>query len=285
MSNVLEVKNLNKKYKTTDFSLNNISFNIKGNQSVGFIGRNGAGKSTTIKAILGGIKKESGEIKAHGRKLNEESPILKEDIGVVFDDLMLPKEININKIDNIFKNIYTQWSSQTFFNLLKRFELPNNQKVESFSRGMSMKLSLAVALSHLPKLLILDEATAGLDPAGREEILEILDEFTQNDQCGILMSSHITSDIESISDKLIFIKNGEIILNIGKDELTSNYTVIDCNKEDLNNIKNKDIVAIQQNNDLFKAVISDKKKYINYQNNQYVSIDDIAKIFMRGEIK
>ena len=198
MENCIELKNVTRKYNK--FALNNVSFTVPTGSVMGFIGENGAGKSTTIKALLGLIRPDSGSITVLGEDAQSLSPETKEKIGVVFDSLTFPKELNTKQLDKVLSGIYKQWDSDIFFAYLSHFELPTNKKLKTFSRGMEMRLSIAAALSHDPQLLVLDEPTGGLDPVMRSEILDLFLEFMQDESHSILMSTHITSDLEHIAD-------------------------------------------------------------------------------------
>ena len=198
MENILEVKNLSKKYK--DFELKNINFKLKKGMIMGFIGENGAGKTTTIKAILDIIKNYKGEIKIFGLDNKKNEKMIKEDIGVVLDDMFFPEILMPIDINSIMKDNYKNWDSNLYFKYLSDFSLPKNKQIKTFSKGMRKKLEIVTALSHHPKLLILDEPTSGLDPIARNEVIDIFQDFIQNEECSILLSSHITTDLEHIAD-------------------------------------------------------------------------------------
>ena len=223
MENALEIKNLSKDYG--DFVLEDISLLLPKGTIMGFIGENGAGKSTTIKCILDLIKKDAGEINLLGNSTPLSSKE-KENIGVVLDADNLPDYVTIVDLNLIMKNIFTQWNPQLYFNYVEKFHLPEKKKVCDFSRGMKMKLAIAIALSHDAKLLILDEATSGLDPIVRDEILDIFLEFIQDEEHSILVSSHITSDLERIADYITYIHEGKIVFCEPKDYLLENYVKV-----------------------------------------------------------
>lgn len=217
MDNILEVKNLCKIYDR--FSLKNISFELPKGTIMGLVGENGAGKSTTIKAILNLIPTSDGLVKIFGLDMKEKEIEIKEDIGVVLDEGFFSEYLTPTDINNILSGIYKNWSEELFFKYLEDFKLPKNKISKEFSTGMKMKLKIATALSHKPKLLILDEPTSGLDPIARQDILDIFQEFIQDDEHSVLVSSHITSDLENIADYISFINNGEIVLSKTRDEL------------------------------------------------------------------
>ncbi len=238
--NIIEIKNVTKDYG--DFKLDQVSFNVPEGSVCGFIGQNGAGKTTTIRMILDIIGADSGEIFLFGEKVTNDSAKLREDIGVVFDEMgfhefMTGKDINI-----MMKNIYKNWDEKIFFEYLKRFSLPSKKKCGDFSRGMRMKLQIAVALSHHAKLLIMDEPTSGLDPIVRSEILQIFREFVMEEDHTILISSHITSDLERIADSVVFIDKGKVILSGNKDEIMEKHGILRCRKNEMDKISKSLVV-------------------------------------------
>lgn len=282
MSVLLKVENLNKSYPDSTFQLQDVSFSIPYGSIVGFIGDNGAGKSTTMGAIIGNLHRNSGSIVMEGLEIDGDHLALKKDVGVVFDTMKLPTSLTIRKLSKVLKHIYKEWDQRLFNEYITMFSLPENQKIGKFSRGMSMKLSMAVALSHNPKLLILDEATAGLDPSGRHDVLDILSKFVKDKTRSVLLSSHITSDIEKIADYLMFIKNGEIILNVSKDKLLNDFAVIECTKEEFEKVEP---VAFRKKNELYEVFISDQQVAASTMKRKKFSIDDITLLLMRGERK
>lgn len=238
----LELNGVTKQYK--DFKLDSISFTVPQGSIVGLIGENGAGKSTTINAILGLIVTEQGKISVfNGKDVNAET---KEHIGVVFDGSNYPDNLTPKKLGKVFQNIYAEWNNKKYFELLNKFELPISKKLKEFSKGMNMKYSIAVALSHNSKLLILDEATSGLDPIIRDDILEMFLDFIQDEEHSILVSSHITSDLEKIADYIVFIHGGKVLFSKPKDELLENYGIIKCNSTQFNEIDKSDIISYRK---------------------------------------
>lgn len=217
MENILEVKNLCKNYDK--FSLKNISLNLPKGTIMGLVGENGAGKSTTIKAILNLVNTSDGIIKIFGLDCKEHEMEIKEDIGIVLDEGFVSEYLNPKDINTIMKDMYKNWDEELYFKYLADFKLPEDKISKEYSSGMKMKLKIAVALAHHPKLLILDEPTSGLDPVARNDILDIFQDFIQDEEHGIFVSSHITSDLESIADYITFINNGEIVLSKTRDEL------------------------------------------------------------------
>ena len=201
--NAIEIKDLTVKYD--GFTLDAINFNVAKGSIMGFIGQNGAGKTTTIKALLNIIKRDKGSVKLLGLDNIKDEVAIKQQISAVFDEIPFQEQLNAKNINTIMKEIYTEWSSETFFQYLDRLTLPSKKKIGAFSKGMKMKLQIAVALSHNAKLLIMDEATTGLDPVVRNECLDIFMEYLQDENNTILMSSHITSDLEKVADSVTFI--------------------------------------------------------------------------------
>lgn len=277
----IKIENLSKKYE--DFELKDVSFNVPCGSIVGLIGENGAGKSTTIKAILDLTEKESGVVEILGSTtLDKET---KEHIGVVFEGNNFPEELNAKELNNVLKNIYKYWNEEKFYGLLYDFKLPIQKKIKDYSRGMKMKLAILVALSHDTKLLILDEATNGLDPIIREEILDILLDFIQDETHTVLLSSHITSDLEKIADYIVFIKNGTVFLNASKDELIYEYGILKCKKEDFDKIDKEDIITYIKRENIYEILIYNKKEKKNkYKdlNIDKVSLDDIMLMYIKG---
>ena len=219
MYNALEIKGLSKEYK--DFRLDNVSFEVPSGSIVGLIGENGSGKTTIIKLILNMIKKNGGEITVLGK--NKDISDIKNEIGVVMDEPGFPAFLNAKEINRIMKNIFSNWSEDTFFGYLKKLKVPDNKEYKDMSKGTKMKTGIAVALSHNPRLLILDEATNGLDPVVRSEVNEIFTEFTRDESHSILISSHIVSDLDRICDYIVFIHNGKLMLFEEKDRLLEKY--------------------------------------------------------------
>lgn len=284
MDNILEIKNLNKKFD--EFELKDINLSLKKGMIMGLIGENGAGKTTTIKAILNLINTTSGEIKIFGLDNKMYEKKIKEDIGVVLDDSFFSEYLNAEDVNKIMKNIYKNWSEKTFFEYTEKFKLPRKQMYREFSSGMKMKLKIIVAISHKPKLLILDEPTSGLDPIARNEILDIFQEFIQNGENSILVSSHITSDLEHIADYITFISKGRIIFSKEKDELLENYGLAKCTEEEFKKIKSSDYIKYKKNKYDYEVLVENKnefKKKYNVSVLDKPSIEDIMLIYIKGE--
>ncbi|MDE5540006.1 MAG: ABC transporter ATP-binding protein [Bacilli bacterium] len=259
MENILEVKNLSKKYK--DFELKNVSFELPKGMIMGFIGENGAGKTTTIKAILDIVKNYKGEIKIFGLDNRKDDRLIKEDIGVVLDDMFFPEILVPNDINSIMKDIYKNWDTNLYFKYLTDFGLPKSKQIKTFSKGMRKKLEIAVALSHHPKLLILDEPTSGLDPIARNEVIDIFQDFIQDEECSILLSSHITTDLEHIADYITFINNGEILLSKTSDELLENYGIVKCTEREFKKIAKSDFIKYKKTKYEYEVLTQNKKEF------------------------
>lgn len=245
MNNSIEITNLTKNYK--GFALDNLNLNVPTGTIMGFIGENGAGKSTTIKLIMDIIKRNSGEVKIFGQDNLTLSKELKEQIGVVLDECCFPENLKIPSIKKIMQNMFSNWEKDTFDKYLTKFNLPLNKTVKDFSKGMKMKLSIAVALSHNAKLLILDEATGGLDPIIRDEILDIFLEFIQDETHSILISSHIISDLEKICDYISFVNKGKLVFSMSKDDLLQNFAMLKCSEDDFNKLPESAIIGCRKN--------------------------------------
>ncbi len=257
IKNVIAIKNVSKDYG--DFKLDSISFNVPEGSVCGFIGQNGAGKTTTIKAVLDAINIDEGEIFVFGQNIKGNSAKLREDIGVVFDEMgfhefMTGKDINI-----MMKNIYKNWDDNVFFDYLKKFSLPSKKPCGDFSRGMRMKLQIAVALSHKAKLLIMDEPTSGLDPIVRNEMVQIFREYVIEEDHSILLSSHITSDLEKISDEIVFINGGKIVLAGNKDEMLEKHGLLKCKKSEIDSISQSLIVYAEEESYGVSALVNDRR--------------------------
>lgn len=284
MENILELKNVSKKY--ADFELLNINFNVSKGSILGLIGSNGAGKTTTIKLILNLIKRNSGDITIFGLDNIKNEKEIKENIGIVFNENCFHQDLKPFQINNILKNIYKVWESNKFYNYLSQFQIPKNKTIKTFSTGMKMKLSLAAALSHPTKLLILDEPTSGLDPVIRNEILDILLEYIQDEEKSIILSSHITSDLEKISDYIVLLNDGKIEFNESKESLLEHYKIIKGTKEQLKNANEKDFISIRISQFSFEALIYSTPKIMNkYKNFTFdkANIEDIMLFFARSD--
>lgn len=231
MENILEIKQLNKSYE--DFALKDVSFSLPKGYIMGFVGENGSGKTTTIRSILNMANIDSGKISVFGLDSVTDTIAIKERLGVVFDSLYLAEHLNLKQIEKQLKPFYVNWDSKEFARRIKEFGLPDNKNVGDFSKGMKMKVMIAIALSHKAELIILDEPTSGLDPVARDELLDILAEYIEDENCGVLFSTHITADVERIADYVTILHNGKVWFTGLKDELTENYAVLKGANEDV----------------------------------------------------
>ena len=261
--NAIEISKVTKRYD--GFTLDNINFNVPVGSIMGFIGQNGAGKSTTIKAILNIIGIDSGKITILGKDHIKDEYAVKSQIAAVFDELPFHEGFNADQICTMFSGLYPNWDREKYYGYLERFGLPRKKKLKAFSKGMKMKLQIATALSHGAKLLIMDEATTGLDPVVRNEILDIFREYLQDETNSILMSSHITSDLEKIADSVTFIDKGKILLSGVKDEILENHGLLKCKREELSQLAPEDYISARISDFGAEAMVADRelcrKKY------------------------
>ena len=256
--NAIEINGITKKYD--GFTLDNVSFDVPKGSIMGFIGQNGAGKSTTIRSLLNIIPVNSGEIRILGLDHIRNEKEIKERIAVVFDELPFHDVFNAKDMSRIFEGIYPKWNRNEYMRYLDRFQLPRKKKIGEFSKGMKMKLQIACALSHEAELLVMDEPTSGLDPVVRDEILRIFMEYLEDGERSILMSSHITSDLEKIADSITYIDKGKILLSGYKDEILESHGVIKCSKEQLAEIDPADIVSARVNAFGAEVMVYDREK-------------------------
>lgn len=275
----IEIKNLVKKFD--GFTLGPIDLSIPKGAIVGYIGQNGAGKSTSIKLLLGLLKKDLGEIKILGYD-NPNSIELKDKIGVVFDDLLVPEEMTLVDLEKFCSRVYSKWDRDFFYQLKKKFNLSEKQVVKSYSRGMRMKLSMAVALSHNAEILILDEATSGLDPIVREEILDFLLDFMQDENHTILISSHILSDLEKVADYIAFINDGKVLFVEAKDELKENYGICTLSNEEVQTLDKKAIIG-RRIHSFGQDLLVKRNLVPDGIRLQKPSIEDIMIYFLKGD--
>jgi len=284
MKNAIEIKDLKKNY--ANFSLEIKNLKIPEGTIVGLIGENGAGKTTLIKAILNIIKKDAGTIKIFDKDYKKEEQNIKEDIGVVLDDMFFPEILKICDIDVIMKDVFKNWNSKMFFNYLKDFGILANKKIKELSKGMRKKLEIATALSHNPKLLILDEPTSNLDPVVRNEVLDIFLDFIKDESHTILLSTHITSDLEHIADRIIFIDNGSIVLDNIRDELIDNYGILKCDLKYFDKINKEDIIKYKKNKYDVQILIFDREKMSKKYKNciiDKITLEDLMILMIKGE--
>ena len=285
MENIIEIKNLKKKYDDK-FELGEIDITIPKGVIVGLIGENGSGKTTLIKLMLNIIKSDNGEIKIFGKDNKRKEKEIKEDIGVVLDNMFFPELLNAKDINNSMKDIYKNWDSKLYFSYLKEFDLPDNKSLKSMSKGMRKKLEIATALAHKPKLLILDEPTSGLDPFIRNEVLDIFQKFIEEEEHGVLLSTHITSDLEHIADEIIFIDKGKKVLQKSRDEIIDNYGILKCDIDYFSNIDKKDIITYKKTKYAYEILVDDKektsKKYPSCVIDK-ITLEDLMVLVIKGE--
>ena len=282
--NALEIKNISKTYK--NFKLDDVSFVLPCGHIMGLIGENGAGKSTIINCILDIIEKDSGSISVLGQKNDKNNVSLKENIGVVLDASEVYDNYTVKQVENIMKDVYKQWNHEVYDYYIQKFALPLNKMIKDFSRGMKMKLAISIALSHQPKLLILDEATSGLDPIMRDEILDVFMEFVQDENHAILLSSHISSDLEKIADYIAFIHEGKLILSTSKDELIYEYGLMKCRNDEFDMIDKEDIIRYRIKTYEVEILVKDREKMARKYPNCIVDptkLDDIMMLYVKGE--
>ena len=275
----IEVKNLNKSFD--DFQLKNVNIEVPKGKIVGLIGENGAGKTTLIKCILGAMFKDSGEVKLFNKEYDNS---LKDDIGVVYDNSFIIETYNIKDLNLIMKNIYKNWDQKLFFKYIEEYNLPLKKEIRKLSTGMKKKLEIITAICHHPKVLILDEPTSGLDPVIRSEVLDLFQDFVNNNDNSILLSTHITSDLEHIADNVIFISKGQIIFDKPLKEIKDDYIVLDVDKEEFKNITKKDIIRYKENRIDYQVLIHKKNMKTKYEKyiKRITALDDIMLLYIRG---
>ena len=286
MKNCIEIKGLCKSYG--DFSLNNIDLTLPGGSILGLIGENGAGKTTTIKCILNLIRRDAGEITVLGHDNIREEKLAKQDIGLVLDECFFHDTLRPLDVGKILAPAYRQWDQKLFRDYLGKFGLPEKKLIKEFSRGMKMKLSLSAALAHRPKLLILDEATAGLDPVIRDEILDEFLGFIQDEDHAILMSSHITSDLEKVADYIAYIHQGEVVLSDAKDAILDSYGRVGCTAAQLEAIAPDDVLRVRKGSFGCEALVKDRAAFARKYPMLLVertTLEDIMLFVGKGEAK
>lgn len=281
----IEMINVNKTYPS-GFSLKDINLEVERGTIVGFIGENGAGKTTLIKALAGILNIDQGQIKIFGSHIKDGGIDIKEDLGLVLDDMFFPLKLNAKDINTIMQGIYKAWDRDLFYSYLEKFKIPDKLSLNALSKGMKKKLELATALSHRPKLLILDEPTSGLDPVIREEVLDIFLDFIQDEDHTIFLSSHITSDLDKVADEIIFIDQGKILLAANKDEILNSYGLVKCGLEDIEKIDPTYIISKRKTKYFYELLVSDKKaledKHPDFVVDN-ISLEDLMVLIIKGE--
>ena len=284
MENAIQVRSLTKKYK--DFKLDNISLELPCGMVLGLIGENGAGKSTLINAILGITDSEYEQIAILGKDLRTQNKLAKEDVGAIFSDSHYDLSFTPLFVGEMLSRIYKNWDGQKYLNYLKQFRLPEKKRLKKFSTGMRVKLEFAAALSHNPKLLILDEATSGLDPVFRDEILDILREFTEDEEHAVLMSSHITSDLDKIADYIAYLHEGKLLFVKTYDDIRDNYGIINCGQRLFDALSRDCIAAWRKEAYSYRILVNDRQKIRKVFPDvemEPAAIEDIMLFYTRGE--
>lgn len=282
MEYAIQVSGLCKRYK--DFSLQDVALNVPTGSIVGFVGENGAGKTTTLKAILGAIRTDGGQVEVLGGSAADAA--VRAQIGVVFEDAFFYETMTPIQVGKSLVGMQPGFDSLYYKELLRRFDLPEKKVIKDMSRGMRMKLRLAAALAHRPKLLILDEATSGLDPVMRGEILDMLREFILDDAHSVLISSHITSDLEKIADSIVYIQHGRILFQMEKDRLLEQYGVVRCSADQLSRLPSGLVVAKRQGAFALEALVKDRAEAMHWLPGAVVdkaSIEDIMQFYAGRE--
>lgn len=282
---LLEMKNIHKRFPGV-YALKGVDLTLKAGEVMALVGENGAGKSTIINCILDIIEMDSGSISVLGQKNDKNNVSLKENIGVVLTASDVYDNYTVKQVENIMKDVYKQWSHEVYDYYMNKFSLPLNKMIRDFSRGMKMKMAITIALSHQPKLLILDEATSGLDPIMRDEILDVFLEFVQDENHAILLSSHISSDLEKIADYITFIHEGKLILSTSKDELIYEYGLMKCRNDELDMIDKEDIIRYRIKTYEVEILVKNREKMARKYPNCIVDstkLDDIMMLYVKGE--
>lgn len=286
MVNALMLEGVSKTYAGSNFALKDVSFSLPAGRIMGLVGANGAGKSTIIGCILGTLQPDRGSIQVLGRLMSDEATGLRDTIGVVYDGDNFPGYLTAKQLATILRDVYSRWDDEFYDGLLKHFGLDPEKKIHHYSKGMTMTLAIIVALAHHPDLLILDEVTSGLDPLVREDVLDLFLEFVGDAQHTILLSSHITSDLERIADILVFVHEGQVILIEDKDVLRYQYGILRCRETQFAALDAEDVIAYRhdayQTNVLVSDVQKAQKKYPDVTIDR-AGIDEIMSLLVRGE--
>lgn len=285
-NNILEIHNLSKDYG--DFVLDRVSFSLPRGVIMGLIGENGAGKSTTINCILNEIQKDSGGILIFGKDHISDEIEIKSKLGVVFDENHFPDIFTPMEIGKYMSGIYPGWEWVTYREFLEKFELPKDKKIKDFSKGMKVKLAFAVALSHKAELLILDEATSGLDPIIRDDVLDMLIDFVQDESHSVLVSSHIISDLEKVADYITFLHKGKVIFSHEKNDLVDNYGIVSCGAAIFDTLNKTEIIAYRKEDYQYKVLVKNRDKAAKNYPKAIVSpatIEEIMLFYVKGEMQ
>lgn len=284
MEYALEINHLSKKYK--DFTLKDISLSIPKGTIMGLIGENGAGKSTIINTILNISKKDGGNIKIFNKDIYQYENVLKEDIAVIFDECHYPSFLKVGQVGSMMSKVYQNWDPDLFLHYIDIFHLPKNKKIKDFSKGMKMKLSFSVAFSHHPKLLVLDEATSGLDPVVRDEILEMLKDYIIDGENTVLMSSHITSDLDKVADYISFIHNGELMFTKTYEDIQNHYGILKCGRQMFEVLNSDDIVAYRKEEFEYRVLVKNRLEMASIYKDAVIDkadIEDVMLFYIKGD--
>ena len=284
MDAILQIDRLTKNYP--DFRLDEVSFCVPKGSIVGLIGENGAGKTTTINLILHAIEKDGGDVLVFGKDHIAREKEIKQSIGVVQDECNLPLMFTVSDIETVVKHIYTNWNHVQYWELIKKFNLPLKQQISTFSKGMKVKLNFAIALAHHSKLLLLDEATSSLDPVMRDDVLELLLDFVQDEENSVLFSTHITSDLSKIADYVVFLHEGKLLFYKPKDELIYHYGLIHCGEKQFEQIERNDILAWRKQDYEYQVLVTDRDAAARKYRDCVIdpaTLDDIMLLSIRGD--
>ena len=284
MENNIEVRQMTKTYPA--FRLDRVDLCVPKGSIVGLIGENGAGKTTLIKGMLGLIHPEEGEVLIFGKDTQTSMKEIKKDIGVVLDGSFFMELLKVQAIDTVMKGIYDKWDTALFYDYLERFGIDPSKKIKELSKGMQKKLEILTALSHHPKLLILDEPTSGLDPVVRNEILDIFQVFILDEECSILLSTHITSDLEHIADYLAFIDNGHMIFFETRDKVLDSYGILKCDQQQFERLEPSDVIRYRKNRYNYEVLVSDRHVIRRTYRDaviEKITIENLMLLYIKGE--
>ena len=284
MENNIEVRQMTKTYPA--FRLDRVDLCVPKGSIVGLIGENGAGKTTLIKGLLGLIHPEEGEVLIFGKDTQTSMKEIKKDIGVVLDGSFFMELLKVQAIDTVMKGIYDKWDTALFYDYLERFGIDPSKKIKELSKGMQKKLEILTALSHHPKLLILDEPTSGLDPVVRNEILDIFQDFILDEECSILLSTHITSDLEHIADYLAFIDNGHMIFFETRDKVLDSYGILKCDQQQFERLEPSDVIRYRKNRYNYEVLVSDRHVIRRTYRDaviEKITIENLMLLYIKGE--
>lgn len=288
MNYALQLSKVCKKYEASGFALDHVSFALPMGCIMGFVGENGAGKTTTIGCILNTLSRDSGSVRLFEKEMDDRDTALRSELGVVYDGDNFPGYISAGQLSDIMQGIYPRWDRPLFDRYLQDFHLDEKKKIGRYSKGMTMKLALAAALAHHPRLLILDEATGGLDPVARDEMSEIFLDFVGQPDHSILLSSHDTAELEKIADYITFIHQGKIILTAPKDDLLYNYAILRCREKDFARLEKEDILAYRRQDYQIDVLVNNKKAIVRKYGDivaDSATIDEIMLLLVKGERK